>query len=181
VTHSEHLQAAAATALPKPRRRSRSLIAVLIALVAASAVIIQSPAQAYVGTNVERNRTTGKCLDSNDDGAVYTLPCSIPIGSNPHQLWEPIFQGNDNWADIVKMKNVETGRCITLSGPNWITTQQCGGVGQLWAANGLGWADVVFESYNSFNSLCIDSYYTGPSVYPAACTFRGPQHWSFGY
>ncbi|WP_157519928.1 hypothetical protein [Herbidospora daliensis] len=36
---------------------------------------LPSPAQAYVGENVLSSKQTGRCLDSNWSGAVYTLPC----------------------------------------------------------------------------------------------------------
>ncbi|MGI5182393.1 RICIN domain-containing protein [Dactylosporangium sp. CA-152071] len=173
---------------PRYGRRSRRLLAVLITVVtvAMSAVAFQSPAQAYVGTSVLRNWETGRCLDSNWNGDVYTLPCSLPVRSNDHQIWEPVKLVHNKF-DIVKLRNKATGLClIWLPGnPNVIrTTDQCGYNGLAsdirisWAAEGTGWSNVVFR--NRVGGQVLDGNHVG-HVYPHASNNGGFQQWKFGY
>ncbi|WP_432976039.1 RICIN domain-containing protein [Dactylosporangium sp. CA-233914] len=173
---------------PRSGWRSRRLLAVLITVVtiAMSAVAFQSPAQAYVGTNILRNWETGRCLDSDWNGDVYTLPCDLPVGSNDHQIWEPIRRAHAEF-DVVILKNKATSRCLGwLPGkPNVIrTTVQCGYDGRatdirvLWSAVGTGWANVLFR--NNVGGEVLDSNRAG-NVYPHAFNDGGFQHWKFGF
>jgi hypothetical protein len=61
------------------------------------------------------DRATGRCLDSNSSGSVYTLPCN---GGN-YQLWIRDEPNNGNWQDY------QTGRCLYSSSPTLVTTQPC--------------------------------------------------------
>lgn len=61
--------------------------------------------------NLYRNRQTGRCLDSNHQGAVYTNTCDR---RNAYQQWEVHFFRPKWYAgkEIILMKNVATGRCL---------------------------------------------------------------------
>ncbi|WP_327006907.1 RICIN domain-containing protein [Dactylosporangium sp. NBC_01737] len=56
------------------------------------------------------NQQTGFCLDSNRDGAVYTLPCLNP---DSHQLWQrvPVTTASTS---AVAYHNRASGRCLSL-------------------------------------------------------------------
>ncbi|MGI5182421.1 RICIN domain-containing protein [Dactylosporangium sp. CA-152071] len=166
---------------------SRRLLAALVAIVtiAVSAVAFQSPAQAYRGANILRNWATGRCLDSNRNGDVYTLPRDLPVGSNDHQMWEPVLVAKAE-SHIVIFRNRATGRCLVrLSpGPNVVaTTRQCGFDGfardirTLWSVRGKSWENVVL--YNQYGGEALDGTYVG-HVHPHAFNDGGFQHWKSG-
>ncbi|EDY47217.1 actinohivin [Streptomyces clavuligerus] len=139
---------------------------------------------AYVGTNVLRNWETGRCLDSNAQGDVYTLPCSLPVGSNAHQVWEPLLRGKDPSADIVGLRNVATNRCAAFRYPANITTVPCSATvtAQQWFAYGAGWDNVTFVSRGGpiGGPDTIDSDRNG-NVYAYTRNGGGFQRWKFGY
>jgi serine/threonine-protein kinase len=67
------------------------------------------------------NQQTGYCLDSNGDGAVYTLPCLNP---NDHQMWQRVVVGTVRPSgapagapvsvSVVVYQNRATERCLSL-------------------------------------------------------------------
>ncbi|WP_157845538.1 hypothetical protein [Kitasatospora phosalacinea] len=99
------------------RRVVARLAAALTALAAvmATAGVAAAPAQATEGpspvwyTGIVRSWAQGRCLDSNDNGEVYTIPCN---GSR-YQQWNIIIQNHpkDEWA-TVWIQNVQTGRFL---------------------------------------------------------------------
>ncbi|MEZ7005478.1 RICIN domain-containing protein [Streptomyces sp. AD55] len=66
-----------------------------------------------------KNVATGKCLDSNGAGKVYTLGCN---GGN-YQRWTVRESG----AGVVVWKNVATGRCLDSNGAGNVYTLGCNG------------------------------------------------------
>jgi hypothetical protein len=56
------------------------------------------------------NQQTGFCLDSNRDGAMYTLPCLNP---DSHQVWQrvPVTTASTS---AVAYRNPASGRCLSL-------------------------------------------------------------------
>ncbi|WP_433385547.1 Hsp70 family protein [Micromonospora sp. KLBMP9576] len=63
------------------------------------------------------DQQTAFCLDSNDGGAVYTLPCLNP---NDHQLWQRVSQprpavGPAPAGTVVAYRNLATGKCLSMS------------------------------------------------------------------
>ncbi|MGC4807665.1 Hsp70 family protein [Micromonospora sp. DT233] len=61
---------------------------------------------------------TGFCLDSGDDGSVYTLPCANP---NPFQTWQRVAyprpaSGAAPSGAVVAYRNLKTDRCLSISG-----------------------------------------------------------------
>jgi hypothetical protein len=53
------------------------------------------------------NVATGRCLDSNAAGKVYTLPCN----GGANQKWRTISPGWDDY-DWLQIENVATGMCL---------------------------------------------------------------------
>jgi serine/threonine-protein kinase len=170
-----------------PRRHGLLMALVLLTTTATSTVALQSPAQAYVGENTLRNWLTGRCLDSNADGDVYSRPCSLPIGSNHHQIWRPqlIIRGNGNGAyDIVRLWNKATGKCLVrrnVSGSAKVQTKACergATASENWDAVGTGWRVVKFRPVLD-RSRCLGGNAT--SAYAYGCTTAGNQDWRLGY
>ncbi|MEU4640345.1 hypothetical protein [Micromonospora sp. NPDC023814] len=178
----------------RPRHR---VLAFVVALMvgAFSAITVASPAQAwFITANMVRNLQTGWCLDSNWAGDVYTLPCSLPMGTNPHQVWEVhgVMSGLSD--PVVQLKNKATGRCLdTIYGDNPRTVTLDGhycptGVtntlppAYVWRtfffATGSKWNSVQFKSYMS-TSYCLDSNYG--DVYSFHCNGGNWQNWKLGY
>ncbi|MFG2617544.1 ricin-type beta-trefoil lectin domain protein [Streptomyces sp. NPDC048507] len=60
------------------------------------------------------NEQTGRCLDSDTDGNVYTKPCR---DGNPYQQWKY------TWGNHVE--NVQTGRCLTAASATAVRTMPC--------------------------------------------------------
>ncbi|MGW1061319.1 Hsp70 family protein [Micromonospora rubida] len=63
------------------------------------------------------DQLTGFCLDSNHDGAIYTLPCA---NGNGYQLWQRVSKprpatGAMPSGTVVAYRNMATDRCISLS------------------------------------------------------------------
>lgn len=61
-------------------------------------------------TRLYKNNYTGKCLDSNSSGSVYTNTCST---GNKYQQWKLINNGSDYYLH----KNIATGLCLTTTDP----------------------------------------------------------------
>ncbi|WP_213453313.1 RICIN domain-containing protein [Rhizomonospora bruguierae] len=176
----------------RPWRSGRSersghwLARLLVALgVLAGAVLVSaSPAQAYVGPDLLRNWATGRCLDSNRNGDVYTSPCDASRG-NRFQLWQPVYFGYMSH-DLVQLKNVETGMCISwgkwaylIPGRGWIYTRaDCDQALGFWEAWGTSWTMVQFRDVNI--GFCLDSNSAG-EVYYLNCNSGGYQKWRLGY
>jgi hypothetical protein len=158
---------------------ARGALAALFAtmLVAASMLVVQAPAQAdYVGTNYLRNWATGRCLETNESGQVYTNPCTLPVGSNPNQSWTPRRVGHDGY-DIVILTN-RAGRCL-MNVDFLYAHYGCDNVfldHYAWGAKGT-WYQVVLE--NEIGG-CLDSNQAG-QAYLHACNGGGFQKWRFGY
>ena len=63
------------------------------------------------------DQQTGFCLDSNGDGAIYTLPCLNP---NDYQLWQRITPARPAGVSVpanrlVAYRNKATNRCVSLA------------------------------------------------------------------
>nr|WP_073919988.1 RICIN domain-containing protein [Streptomyces sp. CB00455] len=88
------------------------------------------PAQAANATAIQ-NLKTGRCLDSNAAGEVYTLPCQ---GGNNYQHWDTYQDGSGWW----KLRNTATGRCLDANGRGQVYTLPCqsGNDYQLWEWDG---------------------------------------------
>ncbi len=152
-------------------------------MLAGAVLVSASPAQAYVGPNLLRNWATGRCLDSNRNGNIYTSPCDVGRG-NRFQLWQPEKIGQQDH-DAIRLKNVETGMCVSwgqwLNGPGRgyaYTRTDCSHAFGDWEAEGTSWTMVRFRA--TTNNQCLDSNSDG-AVYYLPCNTGGYQKWRLGY
>ncbi|MER5432109.1 ACP synthase [Streptomyces sp. NPDC002588] len=143
------------------------------------AFITASPASAYVGSNFLRNWATGRCLDSNADGDVYTLPCQQ---GNDYQTWEPIYLGHTS-SDLVQVKNKATGKCLQYNSYDgrlityWCEDTWPKSANQTFYAEG-SWTYLTLR--NDLSKTCVDSNAAG-SAYFLGCNGGGYQQWRLGY
>jgi|SRR5919202_990229 serine/threonine-protein kinase len=84
---------------------------VVTAAIAMTAVAV-TPPETY------QNVSTGKCLDSNTDGKVYTLGCN----GGSFQKWTVIRTGS-----YIKFKNLATGKCLDSNTDGKVYTLACNG------------------------------------------------------
>jgi hypothetical protein len=81
-----------------------------------------------------RNARTGQCLDSNTQGRVYTLPCTL---GNRFQGW--FVTQVDTVSLTTTYRNLATGRCLDSDSRGQVYALGCnGGLYQVWANQGLG-------------------------------------------
>ncbi|SHH89993.1 Cytolethal distending toxin A/C domain-containing protein [Streptomyces sp. 3214.6] len=173
--------------MPHMKRPSRRWWAGALALVLSLgfAFMNANPASAagsiYIKTNILRNWETGRCLDSNWEGQVYTNPCDQ---GNDYQTWTVVYKGHSAF-DEVQIVNKATQRCL-YSNDNpalVLATVPCEGVpagqtpgaGQLWGADGSGWDNVQLKRA----WWCLDSN-RGGSAYVQGCNGGNYQHWKLG-
>jgi hypothetical protein len=140
-----------------------------------------SPASAYtLGPSFLRNWETGRCLDSNAGGKVYTNPCQ---SGNNYQNWVVVYDHHTNY-DVVKIMNVATQMYLYWS-PDKVFTNQYVPSGtyyypQLtWEARGSGWDKVALADVDGHN-VCLDSNRAG-DAYTEICNGGGFQLWKLGY
>src|SRR5262249_50265016 len=90
-------------------KRGRTVLRLLVLLstLIASVAFVVTPAYADY-TTILRSWRQGECLDSNWDGAVYTLGCN---GGN-YQNWHIEHYSLDQY----RVRDMETGRCLDS---NW--------------------------------------------------------------
>ncbi|WP_157876602.1 RICIN domain-containing protein [Streptomyces graminilatus] len=135
-------------------------------------------ASAYVGPNLLRNWETGRCLDSNSSGQVYTNPCQT---GNDYQTWNMLFSRHDAY-DIVEVQNKATGLCLRYDINRRMITANCLGSGGahagLWAAVGSSWDKVQLKSAFGGNE-CVDNTSGGVSL--RGCYNTGLQLWKLGF
>jgi len=131
-----------------------------------------------------RDRQTGRCLDSNANGNVYTTwPCQAP--GNHYQDWIPtIYPVNTGVGNLftVSYRDYATGRCLDSNyAGNVYTTWPCqapGNTYQLWFATaynnpalfGIG-TDADWQT-----ARCLDSNANG-NAYTLLCNGGNFQNW----
>lgn len=114
------------------------------------------------------NRATGRCLDSNYAGDVYTLGCN---GGN-YQRWRVESGGT-----ILTIHNVQTGLCLDQNGQGSVYTLGCnGGSYQLWFGSGGTTANT--NIVHNFYGGVLDSNYAG-HVYCLPRNGGNYQNWYF--
>ena len=89
----------------------RLLVTIISGVLVASVAAAQRHAAA---SKTYVNVSTGFCLDSNGDGAVYTLGCN----SGNYQHWE--LQG-------LRLVDVATGKCLDSNGEGKVYAIGCNG------------------------------------------------------
>jgi serine/threonine-protein kinase len=150
----------------------QALTRVTLVFVMSFGLMASAPASAqYWWTTHFQNWATGRCLDSNSNGDVYTLPCQW---GNPWQTWEIRSWGQ--WGPnglYHELKDNASQRCLGSYGFNqWEErTGDCSN----WGANfngmkdvrGNNWGGVQFVTYNFY----ADPYpYYSPGYWHSYCT-----------
>ncbi|QNP68350.1 RICIN domain-containing protein [Streptomyces roseirectus] len=159
--------------------RRGSTVALAAGMSVGALFMSSTPASAYVGENFLRNWETGRCLDADNEGSIYTLPCQQ---GNAYQTWQPIFVQHTSY-DVVQLKNKATGKCLHVNGGGALTTYWCDESGvpssnQRFAAKGSSWNQI--ELVNDLFRSCVDSNYAG-AAYANGCNGGGYQKWKLGY
>ncbi|MFE0731679.1 ACP synthase [Streptomyces antibioticus] len=163
------------------RRWCTALLALAMSLgfafVSAGSAAASSPGD-VIGTHFLRNWETGRCLDSNSAGAVYTSPCQF---GNGYQTWSVIYRDHKN-NDIVMIRNQATGRCLGfgtyLATGTCLNSSQFGYGLELWEGVGAGWNKV--ELVSSLGG-CLDSDRSGKAYVFNPCNGGGFQKWKLGF
>ncbi|MER5742641.1 MULTISPECIES: RICIN domain-containing protein [unclassified Streptomyces] len=146
--------------------RSRVTLVAIVGLGCALVGAVSVPASA--GPQVQfKNVATGRCLDSNDAGRVYTLGCNG--GGNQH--WTVRLDDTGGG----ELKDVATGKCLDSNGAGDVYALGCNGGGnQRWTPRESGAGVVVWK--NVATGKCLDSNGSG-RVYTLGCNDGGNQRW----
>ncbi len=99
----------------------------LFALAASSVLYSPDSSAQYLYPIKLQNDATGRCLDSNAEGRVYTLACN----GGSFQKWNMVLVPNTS--NFYEMKNVATGRCLDSNEQGNVYAIACnGGPYQKW-------------------------------------------------
>ncbi|MEW9555365.1 ricin-type beta-trefoil lectin domain protein [Nonomuraea sp. NPDC050783] len=146
---------------------------VIVGVLLASLALVASPANAYPpNPGIIRNWATGRCLDSNFAGQIYTLPCN----NGNFQLWQILYYDGSWW----RIRNYQTGLCIDGNNNSAVYMSPCQdpNLWQKWSINwregAAIWSNVTFK--HATNSWCLDSNGAG-AVYTQPCNGGGFQDW----
>jgi hypothetical protein len=103
------------------RRRPGRLLTAFVATVLSALAVAGVDAGAAHASGIWNiaDAATGRCLDSNDAGHVYTQPCN---GGN-YQNWDQIYQSNQTYI----LEDMQTGLCLGSFGNSDIMAK-CGTV-----------------------------------------------------
>ncbi|WP_181792847.1 RICIN domain-containing protein [Streptomyces sp. WELS2] len=147
------------------------LAALTVGVFAAPASATTDPRDGYPQSI--RNEQTGRCLDSDSQGKVYTKPCT---SNNPYQQWNPT---SVNRVNLWTFRNVATGLCVTRVSDTTVRAMICAGseyAPQTWDFNTAARTNALLNV-----SLALDSDSDG-NVYLRPQTQNNRyQSWLFGY
>ena len=169
--------------LPRSRRRRGTVtrIALILGIVASSLTLTAGTAHAwdYTMTGQFQDWATGRCLDSNQAGQVYTNPCQQ---GNGYQRWRTLgLRGSGiRGHDRVRLQNVATGRYLRFDGatPSSVVTTSLFENSDEITADGPDWGNVhfIWPGQNWSGPSCLDSNHEG-IVYHIACNYGTYQTW----
>ena len=165
-------------------RRRWHAVAATAATVAALAVAGSTPAMAAPATSASgvtvwrfQDAQTGRCLDSNAVGNVYTNPCQVP--GNHYQDWIETWYSEPAGIWIVSLRDYATGRCLDSNAAGNLYTNPCQAPGnpyQDWyplANLGTSGTD-LYKDWQT--NRCLDSNYNG-NTYTLPCNGGNYQNW----
>ncbi|MEV0135577.1 hypothetical protein AB0H83_44890 [Dactylosporangium sp. NPDC050688] len=169
--------------LKRPGLFRRTLL-LIVGVLVASLAFQATPAQAYPpNAGIIRNWETGRCLDSDWNGNVYTLPCN---GGNFQNWYINVIIDRCGYGSChvgSLLINAETGRCIVSWGaPAYVQTTS--DWSDCWIRNqSQNWDTPTSNNYvvTRFKwypdpNFCLDSNYAG-DVYTMSCNGGGFQNW----
>jgi hypothetical protein len=162
----------------------------LLSVLIASVAVVPTAAHADF-TTIWRNYRTGRCLDSNDAGHVYTLGCN---GGN-YQNWrveyftsldcEPAY---GECYPIYRIRNAQTRRCLDSDFNRSLYTSPCQdpNLWQKWEVD--AWTDgqnrQVIQIKDVRTSWCLDANVPEGRPYASGNCYRGwpgYQDWKAGF
>ena len=140
--------------------------AVVAVAMAGSTPAIAATASVNAKFNGLQDQQTGRCLDSNAAGMVYTNPCQVP--GNRYQDWaQTSLPGG-----IVSFEDVATSRCLDSNAAGNLYTNPCQAPGNHYQDWGPSAARFVDHATNR----CLDSNAAG-SAYTLPCNGGNYQNW----
>ena len=157
-----------------------------LAMVAGAGVLVATTASAADGSDLFlRNWATGLCLDSRDDGSVYTRQCDA---GNSAQHWNLTFHPGSGGADAANIQSERLGGAYLGRPVGAVTQVDLHGGYAYWLGDGPNWQQVRLRLWApDINGVawCLDS--NGPdsnghgTVYLEPCNDGGNQKWRWGY
>ncbi|MGW2444528.1 RICIN domain-containing protein [Streptomyces sp. NPDC001675] len=162
-----------------PRWRAAKALAVLGAVLA-SIVVAAPSASASDTTNFLRSWQTGRCLDSNAEGRVYTSPCQE---GNRYQQWRLVTRTGSNGHDLAWLQNDATSRILSSDG--WSLQTKWDSDNKLdtttwWEGLGPNWQDVNLRANSGLVNNCLASDASG-QAFMAQCDGGDWEDWKHGF
>lgn len=178
-TKTARSNAPASTGKAKPARKPKQSTAKPANTKKKSTSTTALPESAQPVEDIMHNWATGRCLDSNDAGQVYTLPCNGGL----YQLWKHV--PSPSASGYIHLVNSKTGRCLDTDGAGvgHLYTLPCNGyANQNWTTSSPEGTDPSYQGkYKSQGfGVYLDSDAEG-HAFNAPANGAGDQLWRTGY
>lgn len=158
----------------------RRTLLLIVGVFVASLAFQATPAQAYPpNAGIIRNWETGRCLDSDWNGNVYTLPCNGGNYQKWYIQWNFDRCGYSYCQTGFLVRNVATDRCLDSWGsPYVVTSSECWvrSDNRSWQVSTSNNYVVTRFKWFTDSNFCLDSNYAG-NVYTQWCNGGGFQNW----